>query len=124
MKKMFIKYLPYGLIAGFILTLLLMGQMRLLSYSTCASYAPVYSNIRRVDCIDYEYGYPLKFIRSESHVDVNTLDASKTAPILLAGSSVVRFRPLLFAADAVIWSAVSLAVLLIIAGQYRPRGKK
>lgn len=123
MRKKIIMSLPYSIIAGLILTLLLMGQMKFVFTNNCASYDSRFSNIRRVDCSDLRYGYPVKFIQSEGHVDVNTFDAAKNSPILLGQSSVVRFRPLNFILDAAIWSAVSLVVLVLIANRYQPRHK-
>lgn len=123
MKKSFWKIAPYAVIAGFIITLLLMSQMKRVDYRTCAQYDPVYNNIKRVDCSSLEHGYPLKFIRSEPFVDVSTLGPSKTSPIFLGASSAVRFRLWNFAADVALWSVISLAILVAVADSYEHRKK-
>jgi hypothetical protein len=123
-RKKIILWLPYSIIIGMTLTLLFMWKASPVFSGNCVNYDPRFSNIRRVDCAGQNYGYPIDFIQAEGHVDVNTLDTSKTSPILLGQSSAIRLKPINLILDAALWSAASLVILTLLASLYEPHSKK
>lgn len=121
MKRKFWRLFPYSIIAGLVITLLLMGQMRWDNYQGCVQYNASYVNIRRVSCASMEYGYPLKFAKAGTFIQVSSLSPDKGSQKFVDESAIIRYRPWNFIADTAIWSAVSLALLMLIASRYRPR---
>ena len=123
MKKKFTKLLPYSVLLGVLVTLLFISQMHWAQQSNCVNYDSSLVNIRRVDCSGLEYGYPMKFIVSESRIDLNSLTTNKNSPILLGESSIIRFRVFNFALDVVLWSALSFVLIAMASTQYQRSSK-
>jgi hypothetical protein len=80
------------------------------------------SNIRSVACSGLEYGFPFKFIESQPKVDINPLTDDRSSPVLLGVTSTTEIDKLKLVLNILLWSAVSLVVLL--AFSYRKQAKE
>lgn len=115
-----------SIVLGGIISLILMEQVgnnNVYVQSGCGHYNPAYANVRRVDCTDSQYGYPLQFVRSETMVDISSMSPSNASSVLVGSSSISKFNAWNFIADLAIWSAASFVVLAAAAAAYQP-GKK
>jgi hypothetical protein len=107
--------IPWGLLAGIILTLLCLGSMTWKPLTDCGQRAsPPYSPYSLPGgCTTIDEGYPVRFLSSEPLLEQNPGASSREAEV--SGSPVIDKRGL--AEDWLIWSMVSCLALYIVSAR-------
>jgi hypothetical protein len=114
--------LPWGLLAGLLLTLAFLGQMNFKALSGCgqATSAPYRTYSLPGGCSTIEEGYPVRFLSSSPVLEQNPGAAWRTANV---GSAPVMDVGGL-AEDWLVWSLVSSAALYVLWPARRTDGRK
>ncbi len=117
MKKSFALLLSLSLLAGGIITLLFTAQMSWHTLGNCITPSTVYTEKIAeplYGCAGMEYGYPVRFLRSEPSIELEKGGKSASSMGNISITAITRIdTPKLFV-DWLTWSAVSLAVLCLL----------
>lgn len=124
MKNVVFKLVLPSLLLGIVITALFTSANTWIPQKSCweAYNNTLPSSVRRVDCSNKSYGYPLRFVTSSSVVSVNAYDTSKNSPALIGVSSRATIDMPNTAIDLALWSAASFAVLYALY-TYKNRAK-
>lgn len=115
--------LPWGLLAGVLLTLAFLGQMNFRDLPGCrqTDYGPPLRH-SLAGCDTIEEGYPVRFLSSYPYLVQDTGKASNIAAVSIGGVPVINKGGLV--EDWLIWSAVSCLALYIVSPRRRPGGRQ
>jgi hypothetical protein len=101
---------PWGLLAGLLLTLAFLGNMNFIALQGCRQtvFGPLLSH-SLAGCFTLEEGYPVRFLSTYPSVEQDSGRSSDIASVSIVGVPVINTGALF--EDWLIWSAVSCSVL-------------